>query len=111
MAAANQPFDRAALLTSLRANVAHLERGGAARDSGTIPICDAIDRTLPGRGLARAALHEVRATDAGATLAFCALLLARAAGAVLWIGAEPDAWRVARDHATATLAPVEMGAE
>ncbi|QDJ12288.1 Hypothetical protein HVPorG_03904 (plasmid) [Roseomonas mucosa] len=37
-------------------------------------------------------MHEVLAADPGAALAFCALLLARAAGPVLWIDAEPDAW-------------------
>ena len=92
MAAADQPLDRAALLASLRASVARLERGCAAPDVGIIPICGAIDRTLPGGGLARAAVHEVLAADPGAALAFCALLLARAAVPVLWIGAEPDAW-------------------
>lgn len=92
MAAADQPLDRAAVLASLRVSVARLERGGAAPEAGTIPLCDAIDRTLPGGGIARAAVHEVLAADPGAALAFCALLLARAAGPVLWIGAEPDAW-------------------
>ena len=43
-------------------------------------------------GVARAAVHEVLAVDPGAALAFCALLLARAEGPVLWIGSEPDAW-------------------
>ena len=92
MAAADQPLDRAALLASLRASVARLERGGAAPGAGTIPLCDAIDRSLPGGGVARAAVHEVLAVDPGAALAFCALLLARAEGPVLWIGSEPDSW-------------------
>lgn len=92
MAAAGQPLDRAAVLAALRTSVARLERGGAAAGVGTVPVCDAIDRLLPGGGLARAAVHEVLAADGGAAMAFCALLLARAAGPVLWIGPEPDAW-------------------
>jgi len=92
VAAADQPTSRAAVLAALRASIARLERGGAAASGGTIPVCDAIDRTLPGGGLAQAAVHEVLAVDGGAALAFCALLLARAAGPVLWIGSEPDAW-------------------
>lgn len=91
MAAADQPSDRAAVLAALRASVGRLERGGMP-DARTISICPAIDDQLPGRGLARAAVHEVLAADPGAALAFCALLLARAAGPVLWIGTEPDAW-------------------
>ena len=91
MAAADQPLDRAAVLATLRARVARMERRGAP-PAGTIPICDAIGDSLPGGGLAQGALHEVLTADPGAALAFCAVLLARAAGPVLWIGAEPDAW-------------------
>lgn len=92
MAAVHQPSGRAAVLAALRASVARLERGGAVPGIGTISVCDAIDRILPGGGLGRAAVHEVLAADGGAARAFCALLLARAAGPVLWIGSEPDAW-------------------
>ena len=42
--------------------------------------------------MARGALHEVLAADPGAAAAFCALILARAAGPVVWISATPDAW-------------------
>jgi protein ImuA len=37
-------------------------------------------------------MHEVLAADPGAAAGFCALVLARANGAVLWIAPEPDAW-------------------
>lgn len=63
-----------------------------AADAGSIPLCDAINRSLPGGGLARGALHEVLAADSGAAAAFCALILARAAGTVVWISPAPDAW-------------------
>ena len=91
MAAAEQSVDRAAVLASLRARVARLERG-AAPEAGGIALCEAIDPHLPGGGLARAALHEVLAADPGAAAGFCALVLARAAGPVLWISPVPDAW-------------------
>ncbi|MCK8783368.1 hypothetical protein M0638_03090 [Roseomonas sp. NAR14] len=98
------PMDRPALLAALRGRIARLERAGAenalARRGATVPLCPAIDRALPGGGLARAALHAVSAADPGAATGFCALLLARAAaaagaargGSVLWIADEPDAW-------------------
>jgi protein ImuA len=53
-------------------------------------LSPAIDEHLPGGGLARGALHEVQATDAGAGLSFCALALARTEGPILWISARPD---------------------
>ena len=90
MAAADQPVDRAAVFSALRARVARMERGVAA-DAGTLSLSDEIDEALPG-GLARGALHEVLAADPGAAAAFCALILARARGCVVWIGATPDAW-------------------
>ena len=37
-------------------------------------------------------MHEVLAAEPGAAAGFCALLLARTGGTVLWIAAEPDAW-------------------
>lgn len=93
-----ETMDRPALLSTLRAQVARLDRSaGAAAASGPtgdgVPLCDAIDRHLPGGGgLSRAAVHEVLAAEPGAATGFCALVLARAGGAVLWIAAEPDAW-------------------
>jgi protein ImuA len=91
MAAADQPVNRAAVFSALRARIARVERGAAA-EAGIISLCDTIDRALPGGGLGRGALHEVRAADPGAAAAFCALILARATGAVVWISATPDAW-------------------
>ncbi len=86
-----QPANRAATVAALRLQVARLERG-VALEADRIPLCDAIDAALPGGGLARGALHEVLAADPGAAAAFCALVLARAVGCVVWIGAAPDAW-------------------
>jgi protein ImuA len=93
-------MDRPALLSALRARVARLDRSGGAAPAGVgagggdgIPLCDAIDSALPGGGgLSRAAVHEVLAAEPGAAAGFCALVLARAGGTVLWIAAEPDAW-------------------
>ena len=91
MTATGQPVDRATVVSALRARIARMERGVAA-DAGTIPLCAAIDHALPGGGLGRASLHEVLAADPGAAAAFCALILARATGSVVWISATPDAW-------------------
>lgn len=92
MAIAAERFpDRAAVFSALRASIRRAERGSAAK-AGAIPLCDPIDAALPGGGLDRAAVHEVRAPDPGAAAAFCALVLARARGTVLWISPAPDAW-------------------
>ena len=89
----NQPSsDRRATLAALRATIARLETGSVAIPASGLSICPAIDRALPGQGLIRAAFHEVLAVDPGAAVGFCALLLARAAGSVVWIGHEPDIW-------------------
>ena len=93
-AAPDAPLDQAALLAALRARVARLEGAGRApHAAGPVPLCDGLP--LPGGGLARAALHEVLATAPGCGAAFCALLLARTGGTVLWIasgGEELLAW-------------------
>ena len=83
---------RQATLAALRAQVARLEQGAAARSAGVVSLCAPIDRVIPGRGLARAAIHEVLMSDPGAAFGFCGLILARAGGLVAWIGAEPDVW-------------------
>ena len=89
-----ETMDRPALLSALRVRVARLDRSGGAAEPGEgVPLCESIDRDLPGgRGLSRAAVHEVLAAEPGAATGFCALVLARAGGTVLWIAAEPDAW-------------------
>ena len=92
MAGTDPSMDRQATLAALRARIARMERGEAAQAAGIVSLCGPIDRELPGGGLARAAIHEILAADPGAAIGFCALILARAAGAVVWIGAEPDVW-------------------
>ncbi|HWL82445.1 MAG TPA: hypothetical protein VNR89_15965 [Roseomonas sp.] len=79
-------------LATLRARLARLEGAGrAAQAREAIPLCEGLD--LPGGGLARAALHEVLAATPGSGTAFCALLLARSGGTVLWITAGEEALR------------------
>jgi protein ImuA len=85
----NAPLDQAAVLAALQARVARLEGAGRAQpDSAAIPVCDGLP--LPSGGLARAAVHEVLAGSPGCAAAFCAVLLARTGGAVLWIISEWD---------------------
>ncbi|CAA9230178.1 MAG: hypothetical protein AVDCRST_MAG04-1084 [uncultured Acetobacteraceae bacterium] len=90
----DRDMDRPALLSALRARIARLDRSGGVAESGEgIPLCEALDAALPGGGgLSRAAVHEVLEAEPGAAAGFCALVLARAGGTVLWIAAEPDAW-------------------
>jgi protein ImuA len=88
-------LDRQALLAALRARVARIERAGGTlsrSEAGVVPLAEGIDAALPGGGLARAGLHEVMAGDPGAAAAFCAMVLGRTAGPVLWIGPDPEAW-------------------
>ena len=84
----NRPgIDQKTLLAALRSRIARME--GTGREThGAIPICEGIG--LSG-GLARAALHEVLASEPGCGAAFSAVLLGRAGGTVLWIGAGVDA--------------------
>ena len=84
-------------MATLRRQVAVLEHAGTRPDHARqdpVPLCPSVDQVLPAGGLARAALHEILGTTAlsGAALGFCALVLARSGGTVLWIGAEPEAW-------------------
>jgi protein ImuA len=88
-AAPDAPLDQAAVLATLRARVARLEGAGRAQhDANAIPVCEELP--LPGGGLARAAVHEVLTTAPGSGTAFCAMLLARTGGTVLWIAAGQD---------------------
>ncbi|MBV1800437.1 ImuA family protein [Siccirubricoccus sp. G192] len=88
-AAPDAPLDQAAVLAALRARVARLEGVGRAQhEAGAIPVCEGLP--LPGGGLARAAVHEVLATEPGCGAAFCAVLLARTGGTVLWIASGRD---------------------
>jgi protein ImuA len=83
-------IDQQTLLAALRARVARLE--GAGREehgAAPIPVCEGLG--LSGGGLARAALHEILAAEPGCGAAFAAMLLGRAGGTVLWIGAGADA--------------------
>jgi protein ImuA len=78
------------MLAALRARVVRLE--GSVRDRRSldaIPICEG----LPGDGLARAAVHDVLASSPGCGAGFCALLLARTGGTVIWIVLEQDGMR------------------
>ncbi|WP_137177762.1 ImuA family protein [Roseomonas sp. AR75] len=91
------PMDRPALLAALRARIGRLERAGAAAalarsQAGVVSLSESIDAHLPGGGLARAGLHEILAAEPGAAAGFCAVILGRTAGPVLWIGPDPDAW-------------------
>lgn len=84
-------MDQAAVLAALRARVARMESGGMARPGGSgegsIEVCEGMP------GMARAALHEVLATEPGCGAAFAAMMLGRTAGTVLWIGSARAEWQ------------------
>ena len=93
-------------LDTLRATVARIEGHASSAKGDTISICPTIDRVLPGHGLARGAVHEVLVADAGSAVGFCALVLARATGAAVWIAAEPDIWPAG--HMAFGLSPTDL---
>src|SRR6267142_1854699 len=85
-----------ALLPALRERVRRIERPAAATH-GVLPFgVAAIDRVLPGGGLARGALHEILGAggdeeDGALAAAFAAGILGRlVAGMVLWCLPRPD---------------------
>ena len=89
--------DRAAdARATLRARMALIEgMAQAAGDIPTLPLAPvlgspAVDAALPWGGLPLGVLHEVSATpgDGAAATGFCAALLARLAGPVLWVTRE-----------------------
>ena len=83
------------IVAELRARIQRLE-GVAARRRLVLPFgIKAIDRHLPGGGLALGALHEVAgggngAIDGAAAALFTAGIAARARGKVLWCITRPD---------------------
>ncbi|MHA6641825.1 ImuA family protein [Mesorhizobium sp. A623] len=82
-------------ITELRERIARLE-GGNVRDRAVIPFgVAAIDRVLPGGGLALASLHEVAgggngAIDGAAAALFAAGIAGRTIGKVLWCVTRQD---------------------
>lgn len=88
------PADHPAI-AELRARIAHLE-GDAAHRREVLPFgLPALDRKLPGGGLALGCLHEVAgggngAVDAAAATCFAAGIAARTSGKVLWCVARQD---------------------
>jgi len=87
------PTARQALLDQLRAKLARLDHPApAARPILPLGV-PAVDRALPGGGLARGCLHELcGAPDRAAAAGFAAVLLGRLAadGHALWIGPRDD---------------------
>ncbi|WP_291296147.1 ImuA family protein [Elioraea sp.] len=74
--------DRASLLAALRGAIAQHD---APRPTGTVPVAEGIDGTLPGGGLARGAIHEILTAKSGCSTAFCGYILSRAGGLACWI--------------------------
>ena len=83
------------IVEALRARIRRLE-GAAGRRRLVLPFgIKAIDRHLPGGGLALGALHEVAggghgAIDGAAAAHFAAGIAARTRGKVLWCITRPD---------------------
>ncbi|WP_158807823.1 ImuA family protein [Beijerinckia sp. L45] len=83
------------VIADLRARIERLD-GGRGRDRAVLSFgVEAIDRTLPGGGLALGALHEVAcggngAIDGAAAALFAAGIAARSRGKVLWCVTRPD---------------------
>jgi len=85
-------------LDELRARIRTLERGNAP-EAGVLPLgAEALDRALPGGGLAQAAVHEVLPARtgwddgpaAGFALALAGRALAQSDGPVLWVARRLD---------------------
>jgi protein ImuA len=87
---------QAGLLRDLREKIARIERGGAVRPGQAVPVgVAAIDRGLPGGGLACGALHEAMGAGpdtehAAAATLLVAGMLARLPGPVLWVLRQAD---------------------
>ncbi|RFC65845.1 ImuA family protein [Mesorhizobium denitrificans] len=91
-------------LSELRERIARLEGGSARRREVLSFGVPAIDRVLPGGGLALGALHEVAgggngALDGAAAALFAAGIAARTAGKVLWCVTRPDLFAPAIEQA------------
>ena len=115
----HEDVHRLPIVEELRARIRRLE-GAAARRRTVLPFgIKAIDRHLPGGGLARGALHEVAggghgAIDGAAAALFAAGIAARARGKVLWCITRPDLFAPALAQAGLTpdrLIYVEAGDE
>lgn len=93
-----------AAISELRKRIARLE-GGNARERTVLPFgVAAIDRVLPGGGLAFGGLHEVAgggngAVDGAAAALFAAGIAARTVGKVLWCVTRPDLFAPAIEQA------------
>lgn len=89
----SHPTAKQALLAELRARLARLDHGDRT-DRPILPLgLAAVDRVLPGGGLARGCLHELCGeTERAAAAGFAAALLGRLAadGHALWIGPRGD---------------------
>ncbi|XCG52414.1 hypothetical protein ABVK50_30170 (plasmid) [Mesorhizobium sp. WSM2240] len=93
-----------AAISELRERIARLD-GGNARARAVLPFgVAAIDRVLPGGGLAFGGLHEVAgggngAVDGAAAALFAAGIAAGTAGKVLWCVTRPDLFAPAIEQA------------